>query len=270
MSTKTHYSFGVAYVGSRFHGWQVQTDQFTVQGELERALSQIADQPVKVNAAGRTDKGVHATGQVAGFSTTAQRSAETWLRGLRGLTPQDLGILWLREVPARFHPRYSAVSRRYRYLFFDAEVDNVFSNERTWSRHLNKAGAKFERLDADIMHANAQSLVGEHDFTTFRGAGCQSLTPMRRVNRCQVVRQGDLVVMDIEANAFVLHMVRNIARGLVESSIFGSWNHIRDLLECCDRADLGATAPPHGLYLAGVSYPEYDFPMPPSPMILSV
>ena len=265
-----HYNFGVAYIGTQFHGWQIQNEQLTVQGELQRALSQIANEPVRIYAAGRTDKGVHATGQVAGFSTQAQRPIEAWLRGLRGLTHGDIAITWLQETEATFHPRYSAVARRYRYLYVDGAEQNIFTNGRAWTRYGKREGVHFERLDADLMHANAQALVGEHDFSTFRGAGCQSVTAMRRVNFCQVTRRGDVVIMDIEANAFLLHMVRNIATGLVESSTLGKERHMAELLAAQNRTALGATAPPQGLYLTDVSYPDFDVPRSPLPTIVDL
>ena len=258
-----HYAFGVSYLGSAYHGWQVQQQHSTVQGELEAALSKVADQPIHIVAAGRTDKGVHATGQVAGFATTAQRDPYVWLRALNGLTPDDIYVHWLTPVPANFHPRYSAVARRYRYVFADGKP-NVFRADRAWLVR-EPGGDEANLLDADLMHRCAQTLVGEHDFSSFRGAGCQSLTPMRRVNFARVWRREDLVYMEIEANAFVLHMVRNIARGLVDASRQKDDQLMLKLLELRDRTALGPTAPATGLALIGVHYPDFVAPNGPLP-----
>ena len=249
-----HYAFCVQYQGTAFSGWQRQLGQMTVQGELERALGTIANAEVSVRAAGRTDAGVHAAGQIAGFSTEADRPAAQWLRGVNGLTPDDIHVPWIRQVSADFHPRFDAVSRRYTYLFHDQGRDNPFLNHLAWCT---------DSLDDTAMHSAAQVLLGEHDFTSFRGAGCQSHTPMRRVDRCEVRREGDLVVMNIEANAFLLHMVRNIASALHQVGQGAGSEYLQELLLRRDRQQLGITGPAQGLYLADVSYPTYDFPAPP-------
>ena len=249
-----HYAFCVQYQGTAFSGWQRQLGQMTVQGELERALGTIANAEVSVRAAGRTDAGVHAAGQIAGFSTKADRPAAQWLRGVNGLTPDDIHVPWIRQVSADFHPRFDAVSRRYTYLFHDQGRDNPFLNHLAWCT---------DSLDDTAMHSAAQVLLGEHDFTSFRGAGCQSHTPMRRVDRCEVRREGDLVVMNIEANAFLLHMVRNIASALHQVGQWAGSDYLQELGLRRDRQQLGITGPAQGLYLADVSYPTYDFPAPP-------
>ncbi len=247
-----HYAFGVTYNGERFHGWQRQNDVPTVQGELEQALSRIANCDTHITVAGRTDAGVHATGQVAAFFSQAKRSLHDWQRGLNALTPSDISVDWVVETSPGFHPRYSATARRYKYVFHDIGRVHPLLVNRVWG---------CTRLDADAMHRGAQNLLGEHDFSSFRGAGCQSLTPMRRVNRCEVLRHGDFVVMEIEANAFLLHMVRNIASAL-HAVGRGDCVDLSKLLALRDRTQLGATAPPEGLYLVGVSYPEFDLPAP--------
>jgi tRNA pseudouridine38-40 synthase len=246
-----HYAFGVTYHGVAFHGWQRQADVDTVQGALEQALSRVADHPVDVRVAGRTDAGVHATGQVAGFTSRAQRKPRDWLRGVNALTPKTVRVDWLQPVDAVFHPRYSATARRYVYVFHDAGAAHPLLDGQVWA---------CAPLDADAMHRAAQVLIGEHDFSSFRAAGCQSLTPMRRLHRCDVIRRGEFVVMDIEANAFLLHMVRNIARGLHDVGAGIAERDMASLLGLRDRTVLGATAPPGGLYLAAVSYPGFDFP----------
>ena len=246
------YALGLSYDGSQFHGWQRQIDTPTVQGALEAALARIADHAVVSRVAGRTDAGVHATGQVAGFSSEASRTIDDWLRGLNALTPDSIRINWVVPVAASFHPRYAAVARRYVYLFHDAPGTTPFLRGHVW---------QCEPLDADAMHRSAQTLVGEHNFSSFRGAGCQSLTPLRRVNRVAITRRGYWVAMEIEANAFLLHMVRNVARALHDVGT-GSDLRLDNLLEARDRTLLGATAPPDGLYLSQVSYPGYDLPEP--------
>ncbi len=251
----TDYALGISYDGSQFHGWQRQPELPTVQGALEQALSQIADNPVTIAVAGRTDTGVHATGQVAGFKSAASRSLNDWLRGLNALTPDAIRVNWVTPVPSGFHPRYSAVARRYVYLFHDDDARHPHLHGHVW---------QCASLDADAMHRAAQHLVGEHDFSSFRGAGCQSLTPMRRVNRVAVTRRDRWVLMDIEANAFVLHMVRNIARALHDVGT-GSGLDVARLLLAADRRQLGATAPPDGLYFARVVYPDVSLP-PPAPI----
>ena len=246
-----HYVFCVQYHGAAFSGWQRQHQQATVQGELERALSTIANQPVTVRAAGRTDAGVHASGQIADFITTADRPVEQWLRGVNGLTADGINVTWLRAINDDFHPRYDAVSRRYTYLYADQGPNNPFLQSLAWCTHA---------LDDSAMHTQAQALLGEHDFSSFRGAGCQSLTPMRRVDRCEVRREGAVVIMNIEANAFLLHMVRNIASALHHVGVENPTGYISQLLQSRDRTRLGITTPAQGLYLAEVSYPSQDFP----------
>ncbi len=254
------YALGLSYDGSQFHGWQrQQLDTPTVQAVLETALSRIADHHVATRVAGRTDAGVHATGQVAAFSTDAARTLHDWQRGLNALSPTTVHINWVCEVPAVFHPRYSAVARRYVYLYHDTGSTTPFLNHHVW---------QCKPLDADAMHRAAQILIGEHDFSSFRGAGCQSLTPMRRVNRVSVTRRGHWVIMEIEANAFLLHMVRNVARALHDVGL-GKALHLDKLLAAQNRTLLGATAPPDGLYLSRVSYPDFDLPEPAAVPFLS-
>ena len=254
-----HYVFCVQYHGTAFSGWQRQHQQTTVQGELERALSTIANQPVTVRAAGRTDAGVHASGQIADFITTAERPVEQWLRGVNGLTPNGIHVTWLRAIKDDFHPRYDAVSRRYTYLYCDHGSKNPFLQSLAWCT---------QALDDSAMHTQAQALLGEHDFSSFRGAGCQSLTPMRRVDRCEVRREGLMVIMNIEANAFLLHMVRNIASALHRVGVKNSTGYVSQLLQAQDRTQLGITAPAQGLYLAEVSYPGQEFPEPELPPLI--
>lgn len=247
----TSYVIGVTYNGHGYCGWQRQNDQLTVQGDIERALQKIADTAVRLSVAGRTDTGVHATGQIATFTTQAPRSLHEWRRGLNGLTPTAIHIDWVQPSPAEFHPRYSATSRRYTYVYHDVGYVHPHLLGQVWG---------CTSLDADAMHRAAQELVGEHDFSSFRGSGCQSITPLRRVNFAHVRRQGEFVVFEIEANAFLLHMVRNIARALHDAGAGLNDHGITDLLTSQDRTLVGATAPPDGLYLTYVSYPGHGLP----------
>lgn len=254
----TLWALGLSYNGTHLHGWQRQHNLPTVQGELERALSRIADHTVTSHVAGRTDRGVHASGQVVSFETSAQRAAGDWLRGLNGLTDEALRVDWVAPAPDAFHPRYSATARSYQYVYLDrgaTAANDPFVSNLTWCTR---------SLDADAMHRAGQLLLGEHDFSSFRGAGCQSATPVRRVNALSVQRQDNRVVMSIEANAFVLHMVRNIARALHDIGR-GEDLNLAALLRARDRTLLGATAPPGGLYLTQVHYPQFALPAPAAP-----
>ena len=247
------FVIGLTYDGAGFHGWQRQTELPTVQGALEYALGRVANTPTNIRVAGRTDAGVHATGQVAAFSSETPRRLHDWHRGLNALTPDGITVNWVVAAGEGFHPRYSATARRYIYVYHDIGQVHPMLAKRVWG---------CQPLDADAMHRAAQILVGEHDFSSFRAAGCQSLSPMRRVNRLTVSRQGEFVVLDIEANAFVLHMVRNIAAGLMAIGSGQNLMSIEELLLLRDRSLLAPTAPPFGLYLVDVSYPGLNLPEP--------
>lgn len=244
-------ALGIEYNGSCFNGWQRQKSReiSTVQEALEIALSQVANHPVRLVCAGRTDAGVHGTGQVVHFEYQHERPQDAWVRGGNSNLPGSITVLWARQVPKEFHARFSAVSRRYRYIIYNNPVRPAILHGLVTPHYLP--------LDADLMHEAGQSLLGEHDFSSFRGAGCQSSTPMRNVHELSVNRKGDYVLIDIQANAFLLHMVRNIA-GLLISIGHGdrpaSWT--KDVLELKDRTKAGITAVPDGLYLTQVNYPE--------------
>ncbi len=252
-------ALGISYDGSDFHGWQRQSTVSSIQACLEKAGSQVANHPIKLTSAGRTDVGVHATGQVAAFSSPAVRQEHEWLRGFNALTPPSIRVNWVQSVQASFHPRYHAVARRYVYVFHDIGFPDPLLANRVWS---------CPALDADAMHQAAQVLLGEHDFSAFRGAQCQSVSPRRRVDTCQVMRRGAFVVLDISANAFLLHMVRNIAGALCRVGTGEGRQGIKELLMRRDRAQIGATAPAHGLYFVHASYPLEQFPRANLPAIL--
>jgi tRNA pseudouridine38-40 synthase len=242
----------VEYNGAAYNGWQLQqgsTTAITVQGVLEAALGNIAAQPVRLACAGRTDTGVHATNQVVHFDAPAARSPKAWLTGGNAQLPDTVVIRGVQVVPQDFHARFSAQARRYRYLILNTPVRSALAPKQlTWVRY---------PLDVAAMHAQAQDLLGERDFSSFRAASCQSSTPMRHVNCIDVNRRGDLVVVDIQANAFLHHMVRNIVGTLLAVGrgqlALGS---VASLLAGRDRTRAPETAPANGLYLVGVSYPQ--------------
>ena len=242
----------VEYDGSPFRGWQAQRSPSvpTVQEELERALSRVAAGEVKVHCAGRTDTGVHASAQVVHFDPPAPRPDKAWVLGGNSHLPLSVSVRWARRVASDFHARFSAVSRRYRYLIHNHPVRSPLLRGKVtgWSWP----------LDAERMARAGRHLIGELDFSSFRGSYCQSPTPMRRVTGLEVWRRGDFVVVDIEANAFLLHMVRNITGVLLEigeGRREPEW--AREVLEARDRSAGGVTAPPQGLYLVKVGYPAH-------------
>jgi tRNA pseudouridine38-40 synthase len=245
----TRMVLGIEYDGSSFFGWQRQVEQRNVQSALEQALSVIANQEITVQCAGRTDTGVHALEQVVHFDTTAQRDAYAWLRGTNSHLPIDVRVTWVKPAVGDFHARYSAIARFYRYIIFNRPMKSaILKQQVTWCAL---------PLDAEKMHTAAQSLLGRHDFSSFRAQACQSKSPFRHIYFIDVYRDGDKVIMDIAANAFLHHMVRNIA-GVLMAIGAGKqpveW--IEELLNVKSRVLGGVTAPPDGLYLGGVFYPE--------------
>lgn len=247
-------ALGVEYDGSEFFGWQAQEKLPTVQAYLEEALSKIADHPVKVFCAGRTDAGVHATGQIVHFETDSIRNLRAWTLGTNTHLPPTISVHWVKVVDEEFHARFSAVARSYRYIIYNHAVRSaILASRVTWFYH---------PLNIDPMQRAAQHLLGEHDFSSFRSSQCESKTPMRNVHKILITRQGNFVIIDIQANAFLHHMVRNIVGVLMQ--IGSGWKKpewIVKVLHSKDRRVAAETAPAHGLYLNKVIYPEqYDFP----------
>jgi tRNA pseudouridine38-40 synthase len=242
------------YDGANFYGWQLQNDDRTVQGAVEAALSKVADHAVHVTVAGRTDTGVHACGQVIHFDTNARRSDYEWLRGANSNLPADVAVLWVGEVEASFHARFTATGRCYRYIILNRPVRPTFLARRvSWD---------YRPLNVAAMQQAARDLVGKHDFTSFRAAQCQAKNAVRELQRLDVARQGEFVVIEAEANGFLHHMVRNIA-GVLSSVGAGeqppAW--VREVLLARDRSVGGVTAAPDGLYLMRVQYPsQYGLP----------
>lgn len=245
----------VSYKGARYFGWQSQSSGLpTIQDEVQAAISRVANHSVEVVCAGRTDKAVHASYQIVHFDTSAVRSERSWVFGCNANLPPDISVTWARSVSGDFHARFSAFSRRYNYFIYNHPVRPAhFHEEMTWSHF---------PLDETAMHEAAQSLIGEHDFTSFRAVGCQSKSPFRNIESISVRRFSNMLVLDIKGNAFLHHMVRNIAGVLMA---IGSGNKAvswcEEVLKARDRTQADVTAPPFGLFLTDVSYPE-EFALP--------
>ncbi len=241
-------ALGIEYDGGHFNGWQSQRNGRGVQAVLEAALSRVADHPIQAVCAGRTDAGVHALEQVAHIETSARRTPRAWVFGTNVNLPPELNVLWARPVAARFHARFSATARHYRYLILNRPTRSaLWAGRMTW---------ECRPLDVDRMNAAAHYLIGEHDFSAYRARGCQAKSPIRRIFRLEARREGDQVCLEVSANAFLHHMVRNIAGVLMAvggGKAEPSW--AGEVLATRDRALGGVTAPPHGLYLARVDYP---------------
>ncbi len=241
-------ALSVSYNGAPYHGWQYQKENVqTVQGLLEDALSKIANSPIRVGCAGRTDAGVHATNQIVEFSTNSDRDMEAWVYGTNSNLPESISVNCGALVPNSFSARHSAFSRRYLYVIYNSPIRSALLPEYLYREH--------RQLDHEKMHEAAQFLVGEKDFTSFRASKCQSSTAMRNVLSVRVSRECDLVLVDITANAFLLHMVRNIVGVLLDVGAGEkpiSWPRV--LLTFKDRTKASKTAPPNGLFLVGVRY----------------
>lgn len=250
-------ALGIEYDGASVYGWQRQREVPSVQEYLEKALSSVANTPIEVQCAGRTDAGVHATGQVVHFECDAIRPEKAWTLGVNANLPNSIAVTWCKEVQDDFHARFSATGRRYRYVIFNHRTRPAIHHHGVTHVH--------RELDVSRMHQAAQALLGEQDFTSFRAALCQSKTPFRNVTRVDVTRQGRYVIIDIAANAFLHHMVRNITGSLIEIGAGEKpieW--IAELLAVKDRSQAAATAKPNGLYLVDVDYPEqYGLPRQP-------
>jgi tRNA pseudouridine38-40 synthase len=253
----------VEYDGTEFAGWQSQAHAAGLQDAVEQALGFVAGAPVSVTCAGRTDAGVHAVGQVVHFDSEAARTPRAWVLGANTRLPSTIALQWAGEVAPEFHARHDAVRRTYRYYILNSSARSAL--QRLRSAWIPRA------LDADAMHRAAQALIGELDFSAFRSVECQSKSCKRRVERIEVRRDGDWVWMEITANAYLHHMVRNIVGTLVdaqrEPDPEGS---MRRILESRDRRLAGPTAPPSGLYLWRVEYPaKFGIPAPSTPFLLN-
>jgi len=252
---------GIEYDGSAYAGWQAQAAVPTLQQVAERALGCVAAEPVSLTCAGRTDAGVHAHGQVAHFDTLAARSMRGWVLGANSELPPDVSVSWAVPVPGHFHARYCAEARTYRYLITNRLARPALLAARTAWIH--------RALDHERMQEAAQALLGQHDFSAFRSAECQAKSPVRRMERIEVERLGDAVVIEATANAFLHHMMRNIA-GLLIAIGRGDRpvGFAREVLAGGDRTRNAATAPAAGLYLLAVRYPAaFALPAPRVPAV---
>jgi len=247
-------ALGVEYDGSGFCGWQFQEGVRTVQDCVEQGISNVADHPVRVVCAGRTDTGVHALCQVIHFDTEVERTDRSWVFGVTANIPADVTILWAKHVNDEFHARFSAVRRRYRYVILNRAVRPTFLSARVcWD---------YRPLDVDRMKQAAAHLRGEHNFDSYRARACQAKSPVKTIYTLDIQRQDDLIIIDVEANAFLHHMIRNIA-GVLMAIGAGEkpvdW--AQEVLEARDRTAGGVTASPNGLYFTDVTYPEiFDLP----------
>ena len=253
----TRYALGIEYDGSAFSGWQrlsklgvVDADvPPSVQSALEQAISQVANAETETVCAGRTDAGVHGLRQVVHFDSEAQRDPRAWMLGVTSCLPPEVAAIWCREVDGEFHARFSAVARRYRYRILNRTVRPAYQRDYlSWER---------KPLDAGAMHEATQALLVENDFSAFRSSQCQATHAMRELQYIDVRREGECVVVDVQANAFLHHMVRNIVGSLL---VIGAgeapveW--MGELLAGRDRTVAGPTAPPNGLTFVGPLYPS--------------
>ncbi len=254
----TRIALGIEYDGAQHDGWQRQREVPSVQEHLEKALSTVANTPIEVQCAGRTDAGGHATGQVVHFDCDAVRPLKAWTMGVNANLPSSVAVKWCVHVSDDFNARFSATGRRYRYVIYNHKMRPAILEQGI--THIHRP------LNEHLMHEAAQALLGEQDFSAFRAALCQSKTPFRNVTNVTVSRHGAFVVVDISANAFLHHMVRNIVGSLVE---IGSGHQpvewIATLLAGRDRTLSAATAKPNGLYLVKVDYPD-AFGLPEQPL----
>lgn len=238
----------VEYDGSGFSGWQVQDGARTVQAEVEAALGKVADSPIRVTTAGRTDTGVHATGQVIHFDTDAERSPRSWVNGVNANLADDVVLRWADIVDDEFHARFSATGRRYHYVILNRSERPSFQRGKiTWERR---------PLDVHRMQQAANDLIGQHDFSSYRTVHCQAKSPVREIRELEIWQSQNRVIFTVYANAFLHHMVRNIAGVLMfighgEREV--GW--AKEVLEHRDRTQGGITAPADGLYLTSVDYP---------------
>lgn len=242
-------ALGLEYDGAGFFGWQSQPGGNTVQDVLEHALASVAGVPVQVVCAGRTDAGVHATAQVAHFDVAVDRPATAWVRGVNAHLPDSVAVRWAVPVNDEFHARFAARARSYRYVLLNRpERPGLMAGKVGWCHR---------PLDIAAMQAATSCLIGEHDFSSFRATACQAKTPVKTLYRFEITRQGDLVIFDCCANAFLHHMVRNLVGALVYVGMgktSPAW--FANLLAACDRRQGAPTFAPDGLYLVGIDYDD--------------
>lgn len=249
-------ALGLEYDGAAFCGWQTQPSGCGIQDHLEAALAHVAGETVQTVCAGRTDAGVHATGQVVHFDTAARRPDSAWVRGVNATLASTVAVIWAQETSQTFHARYAARRRWYRYVLLNHPVRPAVEHARVGWFHLP--------LDVDTMRDAARLLLGEHDFSAFRSSECQAASPVRVLHSIEIERRGAYVVFGFCANAFLHHMVRNLMGALI---YIGKGKHqphwIAEVLESRDRAQGAPTFDAAGLYLERVEYdPDWGLPAP--------
>lgn len=257
MIEKTHrIALGIEYIGTSYCGWQSQHfDQLpTIQDKVEKAIAKVANHPVQVVCAGRTDAGVHAKGQVVHFETTAIRYERSWILGINSHLPSDISVHWVKEMPDDFHARFSAIARQYQYFIFNHPFRSALYYRRaTWI---------YCPLDINRMQKATQYFMGQHDFSSLRAQYCQAKSPIRKIEAMHIEQHDDVIILTIKANAFLHHMVRNIVGVLLpigRGETDPEW--VIEVLNARDRRAAGITAPAEGLYLDRVFYPEiYEVP----------
>lgn len=247
-------ALGIEYHGSHFFGWQHQQGLRTVEQALTEAVAYVANHPIKLFCAGRTDKGVHAVGQVVHFDTESIRKPYSWIMGINSQLPKEITVQWAMPVSDEFHARFSATHRHYcYYLYVDRVRPALLRENCTWHKY---------PLQLEAMQSAAQYLLGEHDFSSFRAAECQANSPIRTMTNISLQQEDRLIRLDLSANAFLHHMVRNIMGTLIEigeGRQSAEW--MKTVLQAKSRSAAGKTAPPEGLYLTAVDYPlEFGIP----------
>ena len=254
LSGRVRWALGLAYAGSAYQGWQSQPGGLGIQDVLEAALAQFVGEPLRTLCAGRTDARVHALMQVVHFDVACEREAFSWVRGVNRYLPPDVAVHWARTVPETFHARASAISRRYAYVLWESPVRPSIDHGRV--------GWVFRALDASAMEAAARFLIGVHDFSSFRAAQCQAVSPVKHLMRLDIRREGAYWRFDFEANAFLHHMIRNIMGCLIAigQGLHGpDW--MDEVLQARSRAVAAPTFSPHGLYFLGPVYdPAFGLP----------
>ncbi|APA82988.1 tRNA pseudouridine(38-40) synthase TruA [Francisella tularensis] len=247
-----NYLLQIEYFGKNYCGWQRQSHSPSVQEELEKALSKIANQNIEVTCAGRTDTGVHATSQIVNFYSNADRPLSAWQRGVNALLPKDIKILAVQQVDNNFNSRFTAINRTYNYIIYNSATSSpIFAEHCLWENR---------ELDIDKMNQACKYLLGEQDFSSFRSSQCQSNTPFRNIQKAEFIKQGSFIVFEVVGNAFLHHMIRNLVGSLLKVGLgFESPEWIKVVLEAKDRTQAAETAKAHGLYFVGVEYPEFSF-----------
>ncbi|MBK2357326.1 tRNA pseudouridine(38-40) synthase TruA [Francisella hispaniensis] len=247
-----NYLLQIEYFGKNYCGWQRQSHSPSIQAELEKALSKIANRNIEITCAGRTDTGVHATSQVVNFHSDADRPLSAWQRGANALLPHDIKILAVQEVNDDFNSRFTAINRTYNYIIYNSATSSpIFAEHCLWENR---------ELDIDKMNQACEYLLGEQDFSSFRSSQCQSNTPFRNIQKAEFIKQGSFIVFEVVGNAFLHHMIRNLVGSLLKVGLgFESAEWIKLVLEAKDRTQAAETAKAHGLYFVGVEYPEFSF-----------